>query len=101
MVVRNAITDLFDVFSGITLYNGFNRAKILKELLVKEVPLNKDTDAPIPLWLITLLINKRIGYKERIRIALLHHRDITGEHIKTSLLNKKTNRVKSPAFYEV
>lgn len=86
-VICNAITMLFDTNENISNHYGRDKARIMCEKMVAEVPLDKDNDAPLPEWCVKLFTNNILGFRERLRIALLHHRDITGEKINHYLVN--------------
>lgn len=95
-VICNAITMLFDTNQNISNHYGKDKARVMCEKMLAAVPLDKEHDAPLPPWCITLFTDNTLGFRERLRLALMHHRDITGETIKHYLVN--TWDGKKPAY---
>lgn len=85
-VICNAITMLFDTNENISNHYGRDKARVMCEKMLEKVPLNKDTDARLPEWAVTLFTDNTLGFRERIRIALMHHKDITGETVNHYLV---------------
>jgi hypothetical protein len=84
-VLCNAITMLFDCNKNISDHYGQDKARIMCEKMLAAVPLDREHDAPLPEWCIKLFCDETIGFRERIRIAFMHHKDITGESINHHL----------------
>lgn len=61
-------------------FKGDDIAKELKDELLKDHPLDEENDKPLPEWAIGIMKDKRIGYRTRIKIVMMHHWDITGEN---------------------
>lgn len=77
--MANAIERVMNDRKLKTFYE-FTHPLMLEDML-KEHPLNHETDDPIPEWAISILKDKRVGFKIRVRMILTHHYDITNERV--------------------
>lgn len=93
MIIENAITHLFDRFGAIADHYGQDKARLMCEQMLNKIPLDKNSDSPLPKWAMDVLFYNGIGYRERLRVLLMHQSDITGKPIEHGLIFKK---IKNP-----
>ena len=85
MVINNAITDTFKLPS-VQDHHGLEACRRMCEKMVRDIRIDKLRDEPLPLWAIYILTyNIPVGLKEKVRMCLLHHEDITGDKIQHKL----------------
>lgn len=79
MLAENAIVRVLAHHAVIDHY-GAEKAQKIKERMLCAHPLDEEKDAPLPQWAVQILKDPSVGYRTRIRIAMTHHWDITGEN---------------------
>jgi hypothetical protein len=92
MIIENAITHLFDKFGAIAEHYGQDKARLMCEKMLNEIQLDKAHDKPLPEWAFKMLTCNYIGYRERCRLLMLHHADITGIEITHTLVRNRMKR---------
>ena len=61
-------------------HHGAGNIKRLIDRLLKEIPLDEQSDSPLPRWAIDILREREIGYRTRFKMVFMHHFDITNEN---------------------
>lgn len=94
-VNQNAIARVM-AHKSVIMHYGEEGAKKITEQLLRDHPLNDETDKELPPWAIDILKDASIGYRTRIRIAMTHHWDITGENPSWRFVQPKDMREAPP-----
>lgn len=68
----------------------------IKKNMLASHPLDCEKDQPLPKWATDILKDKSVGYRTRIRIAMMHHFDITGESPSWRFVQPKDMREAPP-----
>lgn len=88
MITPNAIERVLNDEKVVAHY-GTEWVEWMNHYLQENIPLNSDTDTPLPKWAIDLLVAKAVGYHNRIRMVLMHQWDITGQNPEELKIRKK------------
>ena len=79
MLSENAIVRVLSHHAVVEHY-GAAKTKEIRDKMLAAHPLDDEHDAPLPNWAVQILKDPSVGYRTRIRIAMTHHWDITGEN---------------------
>ena len=97
--VFNAYTLVFDNDNSLAKSYGYFRTERKFDTMLKKIQLDPYQDAPLPPWAVKLLTCGELGYKHRMRIAILHHMCITGDEVHSPLA-RLNDEEKQPDFIE-
>lgn len=67
----------------------------MTEFVREHIKLDETKDEPIPDWLMRVLVEcTELGPKYRIRLAVLHHQNITGKEVKAGVMSDSESKIK-------
>jgi len=91
MITPNAIERVLRDESLVSHYGDKDIEHKVKAMLAR-IPLDEQTDTPLPDWAISILRDRTVGYRSRIKMVFMHHWDITDVNPDQSFVQLKDKR---------